>query len=101
MDGQNEKRQRLARLLSEVAAVEGIHNTPIESVRVARHSEPKARTPVIYEPMIVIIGQGCKRGYLGDTVYVYDPFNYLVLSVPLPVECEGRPVPTNPCSSCR
>ncbi len=96
MDGQNEKRRRLARLLNEVAVEEGIHTTPIESVRVARHSEPKARTPVIYEPMIVVIGQGCKRGYLGDTVYVYDPFNYLVLSVPLPVECEWEATPDEP-----
>ncbi len=96
MDGQEENRKRLARLLDEVAAQEGIHQTPIEGVRVARHSEPKPRTPVIYEPMIVVIGQGCKRGYLGDTVYVYDPFNYLVLSVPLPVECEWEASPDEP-----
>lgn len=86
MDGQNENRKRLARLLNEVADREGIHQMLVEGVRVARHSEPRSRTPVVYEPMIVIIGQGRKRGYLGDEVYVYDPFNYLVLSVPLPVE---------------
>lgn len=88
MDGQNEQRKQLARLLNEVALHEGIHLTPVEGVRLARHSEPQPRTPVIYEPMIVVIGQGRKRGHLGDEVYVYDPFNYLVLSVPLPVECE-------------
>jgi AraC-like DNA-binding protein len=88
MDGQNENRKRLAHLLNEVAVHEGIYQTRIEGVRVARHSEARPRTPVIYEPMIVVIGQGRKRAYLGDEVYVYDPFNYLVLSVPLPVECE-------------
>jgi AraC-like DNA-binding protein len=46
--------------------------------------------------MIVVIGQGRKRGYLGDEVYVYDPFNYLVLSVPLPVECEWEANPEEP-----
>jgi AraC-like DNA-binding protein len=46
--------------------------------------------------MIVVIGQGCKRGYLGETVYVYDPFNFLVLSVPLPVECEWEASPDEP-----
>ena len=46
--------------------------------------------------MIVVIGQGRKRGYLGDEVYVYDPFNYLVLSVPLPVECEWEASPEEP-----
>jgi AraC-like DNA-binding protein len=96
MDGQNENRKRLARLLDDVAVQEGIQQTPVEGVRVARHSEPQPRTPVIYEPMIVVIGQGCKRGYLGDEVYVYDPFNYLVLSVPLPVECEWEASPSQP-----
>jgi AraC-like DNA-binding protein len=96
MDSQNDNRKRLARLLDEVAVQEGIQQTSVEGVRVARHSEPRPRTPVIYEPMIVIIGQGCKRGYLGDEVYVYDPFNYLVLSVPLPVECEWEASPEEP-----
>ena len=96
MDNQNENRRRLARLLNEVAVQEGVHQTLVEGVRVARHSEPQPRTPVIYEPMIVVIGQGRKRGYLGDEVYVYDPFNYLVLSVPLPVECEWEASPEEP-----
>ena len=96
MDGQNENRKRLARLLDDVAVQEGIHQTLVEGVRVARHSEPQPRTPVIYEPMIVVIGQGRKRGYLGDEVYAYDPFNYLVLSVPLPVECEWEADPEEP-----
>ena len=96
MDGQNDNRKRLARLLNEVAVHEGIHQTLVEGVRVARHSEPQPRTPVVYEPMIVVIGQGRKRGYLGDEVYVYDPFNYLVLSVPLPVECEWEASPEEP-----
>ena len=51
------------------------------------------RTPVVYQPKILIVGQGRKRGYLGDKVYRYDPFNYFVLSVPIPAECEmgGQP----------
>jgi len=88
MDSQNDNRKRLATLLNEVVVQEGVHQTLVDGVRVARHSKPQPRTPVVYEPMIVVIGQGRKRGYLGDDVYVYDPFNYLVLSVPLPVECE-------------
>lgn len=96
MDGQNDNRKRLTRLLNEAAAQEGIHPTLVEGVRVGRHSEPQPRTPCIYEPMIVVIGQGRKRGYLGDEVYAYDPFNYLVLSVPLPVECEWEASPNEP-----
>ena len=54
------------------------------------------RTPVVYEPVIVFVGQGLKRGYLDDRVYVYGPSNYLVLSVPLPVECEWEASPEKP-----
>jgi AraC-like DNA-binding protein len=96
VDGQNDNRKRLARLLSEVAAHEGIHQTFVDGVRVARHSKPLPRTPVVYQPLIAFVGQGRKRGYLGDEVYVYDPFNYLVLSVPLPVECEWEASPEEP-----
>lgn len=96
MDDRNDDRKRLARLLNEVADHEGIQQTLVEGVLVARHSEPRPRTPVVYEPMIVIVGQGRKHGYLGDEVYVHDPFNYLVLSVPLPVECEWEASPEEP-----
>jgi len=96
VDCQNDNRKRLAALLSEVAAHEGIHQTLVDGVRVARHSSPLPRTPVVYPPVIVVVGQGRKRGYLGDEVYRYDPFNYLVLSVPLPVECEWEASPEEP-----
>jgi AraC-like DNA-binding protein len=44
----------------------------------------------------VIVGQGRKRGYLGDQVFTYDAHNYLVLSVPLPFECETEASPEKP-----
>jgi hypothetical protein len=36
---------------------------------------------VVYQPKIVVVGQGRKRGYLGDQVYRYDPYDYLVFFV--------------------
>ncbi|MGO9110217.1 MAG: hypothetical protein ACLP9L_13410 [Thermoguttaceae bacterium] len=56
MDGQNDNRTRLARVLNEVAVHEGIHQTLVDGVWVARHSESRPRTPVVYEPMIVVVG---------------------------------------------
>lgn len=47
-----------------------------------------ARTPVMYEPCIVILFQGRKTGYLGGKTFFYDASQYLLLSVPLPFECE-------------
>jgi AraC-like DNA-binding protein len=96
MDGPNDNPQRLASLLDEVAVHEGMRPTLVEGVRVIRASKPMARTPVVYEPMIVIVAQGRKRAYLGDEVYHYDPFNYVVFSVPLPLECEWEASPKEP-----
>ena len=96
MDGQKDTRKRLASLLNAVAVHEGTQRTLVEGVEVTRRSRPSSRTPVVYQPNIVVVGQGRKRGYLGDKVYQYDPFNYLVLSVPLPAECEWEASPEEP-----
>ena len=50
----------------------------------------------MYEPMIYIMGQGRKRGFLGGEILRYDPDNYLVLSVPVPLECEFDATPEEP-----
>jgi hypothetical protein len=96
MVGQNDTPKRLASLLDEVAVHEGTHQTLVEGVQVTRVSRPMHRTPVVYQPKIAVVGQGRKRGYLGDEVYTCDPFNYLVLSVPLPAECEWEASPEEP-----
>jgi hypothetical protein len=69
MDGQKDTRKRLASLLSEVAVHEGTHRTLVERVEVSRRSRSSPRAPVVYQPNIVVVGQGRKRGYLGDKVY--------------------------------
>jgi AraC-like DNA-binding protein len=96
MDHQDDTRKRLAGLLNEVAAQEGMQQTLVEGVRVIRMSQPLPRTPMVYHPNIVIVGQGQKRAYLGDKVYIYDEFNYLVSSVPMPAECEADASPEEP-----
>src|SRR6478735_5986051 len=96
MKGQSDNRNRLADLLGEVAVDEGMHRTPVEGVEVARISKPVPRAPVVYQPKILIVGQGRKRAYLGGEVYQYDAYNYLVLSVPIPAECETEASPEEP-----
>ena len=89
------KRTRLAELLDRLAVREGTHPTSVPGVEVSRTSY-SGRCPVMYEPMIYIIAQGWKRGYLDDQVLQYDPDNYLVLSVPVPLECEFFGSPDEP-----
>jgi AraC-like DNA-binding protein len=83
-------------LLNGLATREGLHPTPLEGISLMRASRAIPRMPVLYEPGIVIVGQGRKRGYLGDRVFTYDAHNYLVLSVPLPFECETEAGPKEP-----
>ena len=81
-------RRRMAELLERLATREGATPTPLPGVRIFRDTRVRPRSPVVYSPRIVIVAQGRKRGYLGEVAYTYDPDNYLVLSVPLPFECE-------------
>jgi AraC-like DNA-binding protein len=78
----------MASLLQRLAPNEGYTQSALESVRFMRSNRPLGRTPVLYEPSIVIVCQGRKLGFLGEEVYVYDAQHYLVLSVPLPFSTE-------------
>jgi AraC-like DNA-binding protein len=79
---------RLAELLKDLVQSQGLSASLIREVRFIREDQPRAREPMVYEPSIIILAQGRMRVYLGDQVYTYDPHNYMVLSVPLPFECE-------------
>jgi AraC-like DNA-binding protein len=82
-------KSRLAELLTELVVTgEGFLPSRLPGVRLMRSSETYPSTPVSYEPSIIFIAQGRKVGRLGDRVFRYDPGSYLVLSVPLPFECE-------------
>lgn len=79
---------RMVRLIEKLAPNEGYTQSALDSVRLMRSDRPLGRTPVLYEPSIVIVCQGRKLGFLGNEVYVYDAQHYLVLSVPLPFSTE-------------
>ncbi len=79
---------RMVNLLQRLAPNEGYTQSALEGVRFMRSNRPLGRTPVLYEPSIVIVCQGRKLGFLGEEVYVYDAQHYLILSVPLPFSTE-------------
>jgi len=80
--------RRMTNLLTELAPNEGYTLSALDGVRFMRSDRPLGRTPVLYEPSIVIVCQGRKRGFLGDEIHLYDAQHYLVLSVPLPFSTE-------------
>ncbi|MFM0615895.1 AraC family transcriptional regulator [Paraburkholderia nemoris] len=79
---------KMVSLLERLAPNEGYTQSALEGVRFMRSNRPLGRTPVLYEPSIVIVCQGRKLGFLGEEVYVYDAQHYLILSVPLPFSTE-------------
>ena len=78
----------LAPLALALAPLEGYNLTALASVRLLRSNRPLARTPVLYDPGIVIVCQGSKKGYFGQRTYVYDAHQYLAVSVPVPFSME-------------
>ncbi|MGH8084565.1 MAG: AraC family transcriptional regulator [Lysobacter sp.] len=78
----------LAPLVRTLAPDEGYNLTALSSVRLLRSNRPLARTPVLYDPGIVIVCQGRKRGYFGQRTYVYDAHQYLAVSTPVPFTME-------------
>ncbi|KGD71932.1 AraC family transcriptional regulator [Tatumella morbirosei] len=86
----------MAAMICQLAPQEGHTLTLLDGVRLMRADGALGRTPVLYEPGIVIVCQGHKRGYLADKIYHYDPLHYLVLSVPLPFSTETDASPEEP-----
>src|SRR5690606_16887222 len=90
------RQAEMAQLIERLAPQEGYTRSLLDGVRLMRANHPLGRTPVLYEPSIVIVCQGHKRGYLADQVYRYDAQHYLVLSVPLPFSTETEASPEEP-----
>jgi len=85
---QKQQSQRMVALLMRLAPNEGYNLSQLSDVRFLRSNRPLSVTPVLYEPGIVVVCQGRKRGFLGNQVYVYDAQHYLAVSVPVPFTME-------------
>ncbi|MDN3556946.1 AraC family transcriptional regulator [Halomonas maura] len=78
----------LVELLAPLIERDGFMPTALPVVSLVASHRPCARTPLMYEPSLIIVAQGYKIGYLGDREIHYGPGQYLVQTLPLPFECE-------------
>lgn len=85
---QNDCQIQTIALLAKLAPDEGYNLTALADVRLLRSNRALERTPVLYDPGIVIVCQGRKRGYWGDATYLYDAQHYLAVAVPVPFTME-------------
>jgi AraC-like DNA-binding protein len=74
----------LARLIADVAQQDGA-TEPIPGLHFNRLSAPTEPTHGLSKPAFCVIAQGAKEIRLGEKRYQYDPANYLVASVELPI----------------
>lgn len=80
-----ERQAELTARVSRLAPVDGLHQSAFAPLRMARRGETSVVIPAVYQPCIAIVVQGKKRVVLNDEVLHYDPLNYLVVSVTMPV----------------
>lgn len=79
---------RVAKIVEKLAVEDGYNDTELDGVGLFKASEGRGREPLCYEQGVIFVVQGAKRVYLGNSVHEYNPQNYLVLTVPIPAECE-------------
>lgn len=70
-------------------------------IRLMYGTSPCARTPVMYRPGIIFLFSGHKNGFLNERAFRYDANEYLLLTVPLPFECETVATPEVPLAGMR
>ena len=80
-----ERQADLAARITRLAPVDGVHQTQFAPLLLARRNCTSVVIPTVYQPCLAIVVQGRKRVLLNDEVFYYDPLNYLVVSVTLPV----------------
>lgn len=96
MDRLQANKERITYLLQKLAVAEGVQQSILDGVKLMRAQQSFPRMQVMYDPSIVIVGRGTKRGYVGNQTFTYDRDNYLVLSLPMPFECETEAAPDGP-----
>jgi AraC-like DNA-binding protein len=79
------QRRRFVDALERFASAEV---PPWPGLRCFRSTCPTSPNPTVYSPSICIVAQGAKQATLGDRVFRYDPFHYLVITAPMPVSAK-------------
>lgn len=74
---------------NQLLSFEGTMETIITGVYFHRASKSSPRQPLIYNSGIIVVGQGHKVIHFTDHKIQYGAGDYLVLGVPVPLECEA------------
>ena len=78
-------RGELAERIARGARTPGCHATAIGGLHLVRYEECVQSFPALVQPALCILAKGSKEVRLGEERYVYDPLNFLVVSVAMPI----------------
>ncbi|UTW14030.1 AraC family transcriptional regulator [Marinobacterium rhizophilum] len=78
----------LSKAIAARCSDNGPQATDMEGLVLYRQDCDRSRFPAVYEPSICVIAQGYKRIYYGEQGCTYNPDNYLISSLTLPVDVE-------------
>ncbi|WPO99098.1 AraC family transcriptional regulator [Pseudomonas sp. HR96] len=96
------QRVELADLIRRYVTAEGCLKTAIAPLHLVRYDHCTQSFPALAQPALCILAHGSKQVQLGDERYTYDPLNFMVVSVAMPIS--GRILeasPSNPSLSVR
>ena len=93
--------QLLTHKVNQLKDKEEMLNALLPDIRLLYGTQPGTRTPVMYQPGIVFLFSGHKIGYINERTFRYDTNEYLLLTVPLPFECETFATPEVPLAGIR
>ncbi|MNM00540.1 HTH-type transcriptional activator RhaS [compost metagenome] len=79
------RRAELAALIKKFAPGFGIHPTAIKDLHLIRSDHPTEDLHQVHKPALCVVVEGRKEVRLANETYIYDPLNYLVVSVTLPI----------------
>ncbi|MGO4495705.1 AraC family transcriptional regulator N-terminal domain-containing protein [Paenibacillus sp. 2RAB27] len=79
------QQNELAKIINRHAKNEGVYNTAIPSLVFVRDSNGSVPRHGVYKPSFCIVVQGAKEVWLGEDCFKYNPADYLISSVHLPV----------------
>lgn len=77
--------RNLAALMDQLTGTENLVETGIASLTLHRWETATEPTSYLLDSSICLIAQGVKRVMLGEEVFVYNPSNYLISTVGLPI----------------
>ncbi|EAR6187013.1 AraC family transcriptional regulator [Salmonella enterica] len=92
---------QLADKINHLKNNDKIISEQLAGIRLLYGVEPGPRTPVMYQPGIIFLFSGHKIGYINKRKFRYDANEYLLLTVPLPFECETWATPEVPLAGIR